>query len=250
MSDYGYGLWALVAVDSLLVIVFAVSFFHPHGRRDWRALGGFAAFVVALFSEMYGYPLTIYLLSGVLGSKLGLGHGQGHLWNDLIGWHGDPHLSPFHIASYLLIIAGFWLIAAAWRVLLAAQRDGELATSGPYAHIRHPQYSGLLLIMVGFLVQWPTIPTLLMFPVLVLAYRRLACREERDTYAQFGEAWKQYAMSTPRFVPAIRATRRHSVPSTDPSGGGAPFAGHPSAHSLRREMQATDRTLTPREEPR
>ena len=99
MTDYGYGLWVLVAFDSLLVIVFAVSFFHPAGRRDWRALGGFAAFIVALFSEMYGYPLTIYLLSGVLGSKLGFSHGSGHLWNDLIGWQGDPHLSPFHLVD-------------------------------------------------------------------------------------------------------------------------------------------------------
>jgi protein-S-isoprenylcysteine O-methyltransferase Ste14 len=123
---------------------------------------------------MYGYPLTIYLLSGAVGSKVGLSHSGGHLWNDLIGWEGDPHLSPFHLASYALIIAGFWLVAAAWRVLYAAQRSGQLATAGAYAHVRHPQYLGLLLIMVGFLVQWPTIPTLLMFPALVVTYRRLA----------------------------------------------------------------------------
>lgn len=250
MSDYGYGLWLIAALDSVLVIVFAVSFFHPHGRRDWRALGGFAAFIVALFSEMYGYPLTIYLLSGVLGSKLGLSHNSGHLWNDLIDWQGDPHLSPFHIASYVVIIAGFGLIAAAWRVLLAAQRKGELATSGPYAHIRHPQYSGLLLIMVGFLLQWPTLPTLIMFPVLVLVYQRLARREERDVQAQFGETWKQYAASTPRFVPTIRATRHRSVPSTDPSGGRTPLASRPSTHSLRPDMQTAGSAPTPREAPR
>lgn len=207
-SDYGYGLWVLAAFDSLLVIVFAVSFFHPANRRDWRALGGFAAFIVALFSEMYGYPLTIYLLSGALGSKLGLGHGSGHLWNDLIGWQGDPHLSPFHIASYVLIIGGFWLITAAWRVLLPAQQAGVLATGGPYAHIRHPQYSGLLLIMLGFLVQWPTIPTLVMFPVLALAYRRLASREERVVAAELGEEWEAYAARTPRFLPSPRRTKR------------------------------------------
>ena len=216
-TDYGYGLWVLAAFDSLLVIVFAVSFFHPANRRDWRALGGFAAFIVALFSEMYGYPLTIYLLSGALGSKLGLGHSSGHLWNDLIGWQGDPHLSPFHIASYLLIIGGFWLITAAWHVLLAAQQTGELATSGPYARIRHPQYSGLLVIMLGFLVQWPTIPTLVMFPVLALAYRRLATREERQVQAQFGEEWDAYAARMPRFIPSRRRSRR--VVPTDQGRG-------------------------------
>lgn len=200
MSEYGYGLWGLVAIDSLLVIVFAVSFFHPQGRRDWRTLGGFAAFMVALFSEMYGYPLTIYLLTSALGTKLGLNHGSGHLWNDLVGWNGDPHLSPFHIASYGLIIAGFWLVAAAWRVLYAAQRKGELASTGAYSHIRHPQYVGLLLIMVGFLVQWPTIPTLAMFGVLVITYRRLAIREEREAAERFGERWEDYARRTPRML--------------------------------------------------
>jgi protein-S-isoprenylcysteine O-methyltransferase Ste14 len=220
MSDYGYGLWGLAAVDSLLVIIFAVSFFHPRGRRDWRTLGGFAAFMVALFSEMYGYPLTIYLLSGAFGSKLGLNHSSGHLWNDLIGWQGDPHLSPFHLASYALIIAGFWLVATAWRALYTAQRSNRLATAGAYAHVRHPQYVGLLLIMVGFLVQWPTLATLVMFPVLVVTYRRLAIREERDARAQFGEQWDAYAERTPRMIPRLR------------NGGGDVAIGDPrSAHS-------------------
>ena len=213
MSDYGYGLWALVAVDSLLVIAFAVSFFHPQSRRDWRTLGGFAAFIVALFSEMYGYPLTIYLLSGAVGSKLGLSHSSGHLWNDLIGWRGDPHLSPFHLASYALIIAGFWLVAVAWRVLYAAQKSGDLATTGAYARVRHPQYLGLLLIMVGFLVQWPTIPTLVMFPALVVTYRRLAIHEERNNRERFGEQWEAYAERTPRMLPRIRSTDRRPGPA-------------------------------------
>jgi protein-S-isoprenylcysteine O-methyltransferase Ste14 len=228
MSDYGYGLWALAAVDSLLVIIFAVSFFHPTSRRDWRALGGFAAFIVALFSEMYGYPLTIYLLSGALGSKLGLSHSSGHLWNDLIGWQGDPHLSPFHLASYALIIAGFWLVAAAWRVLYAAQRSGELATSGAYTHVRHPQYVGLLLIMVGFLVQWPTIPTLLMFPVLLLTYRRLAIREEHDARQQFGERWDAYAQHTPRMLPRLRHT---ATSGGRPRPANAPVGADPASPS-------------------
>ena len=203
MDGYAYGLWPLVVVDSALVIGFAVSFFHPAGKRDWRTLGMFAAFMVALFAEMYGYPLTIYLLSGAFGNALGLdlSHNDGHLWNDLIGWNGDPHLSPFHLLSYLAIIAGFWMTSAGWRVLFQAQRNGELATTGLYARMRHPQYDGLLLVMAGFLLQWPTIPTLVMFPVLVWTYRRLALREERDAAAAFGERWDEYARQTPRFIP-------------------------------------------------
>ena len=215
MNDYGYGLWVLVVLNSLLFIVFAVSFFHPRSSRDWRVLGGFSAFVVALFTEMYGYPLTVYLLTGPLAGLVpgvDLSHDSGHLWADLIGWSGDPHLSPFHLASYGFIVGGFWLIAAGWRVLFAAQKEGRLATTGPYARVRHPQYDGFLLIMVGFLLQWPTVATLAMFPVLVEVYRRLAIREEREVAAQLGEAWSSYAAVTPRFLPRRRPRTQAASP--------------------------------------
>lgn len=208
MDSYGYGLWVLVVINSAVFILFATSFFHPRSGRDWRVMGGFSAFIVALFAEMYGYPLTIYLASSALGDKLPLSHNGGHLWADLIGWPYDPHLSPFHIVSYALIGAGFWLISAAWRTLLAAQRAGVLATSGAYARVRHPQYDGFLLIMTGFLLQWPTLVTGLMYPVLVIAYRRLATSEEREVHVRFGGAWDAYAAETPRFVP-----NRHRKPA-------------------------------------
>ena len=208
MNDYGYGLWFLVAFNSVLFIVFAASFFHPKSRRDWRVLGGFSAFVVALFTEMYGYPLTVYLLTGPFAGfvpGVNLSHNSGHLWTDLIGWKGDPHFSPFHLASYAFIIGGFWLISAGWKALYVAQKKGELATSGAYARIRHPQYLGFILIMVGFLLQWPTLATFAMFPVLLFVYRRLAIREEREVDAEFGDVWERYAGLTPRFLPRRRS---------------------------------------------
>jgi protein-S-isoprenylcysteine O-methyltransferase Ste14 len=156
---------------------------------------------------MYGFPLTVYLLSGWFGShfpNLSLAHGSGHLWNDLIGWTGDPHLSPVHIASYVFIGGGLWLIASAWRVLFDAQRKGQLATTGLYARIRHPQYAGFITIMIGFLLQWPTLPTLIMFPILLVLYRRLAVSEKREVSRQFPEQWDAYARVTPRFLPHLR----------------------------------------------
>ena len=202
--DQDYGLWPLVIINSILLIVFAGSFFHPRTPRDWRAMGAYSAFIVALFTEMYGAPLTIYLLSGWLGSRfpaLQPTHSGGHLWNDLIGWQGDPHVSPFHLASYAVLIAGFWLISTAWTRLHAAARDDRLATTGPYAWVRHPQYLGFLAIMVGFLLQWPTIPTLVMFPVLVYVYWRLAAAEERELAARYPDDWPPYATRVQRLRP-------------------------------------------------
>lgn len=204
-TDYGYDLWWLVILNSAVFIIFAFSFVRPRTKPDWRALGGFSAFIVALFTEMYGFPLTIYLLSGWLGNRVPgldlLSHNTGHLWQDLTGWQGDPHLSPLHLLSNVLIAAGFMLLYLSWQVLFAAQREHRLATSGPYAKVRHPQYMGFLTIMAGFLLQWPTLLTLLMFPVLVIVYLRLARKEERMMEAEFGEAYAAYRREVPGFVP-------------------------------------------------
>ncbi|HYU77004.1 MAG TPA: isoprenylcysteine carboxylmethyltransferase family protein [Ktedonobacteraceae bacterium] len=203
-----YGLWPLVIINAGVFIIFAFSFSRPRTARDWRSFGAFSAFLVALFTEMYGFPLTIYLLSGWLGSVFPgihlFSHNTGHLWETLMGWKGDPHLNPLHILSDILIFGGFILLAAAWDVLYKAQREHRLATTGPYAHLRHPQYVGFITIMIGFLAQWPTLLTLIMFPILVTMYVRLARREERDAQAEFGDAYVQYAMSTPAFFPRLR----------------------------------------------
>ena len=212
-----YGLWPLVIINSLLLIVFAASFFHPRSQRDWRVMGTYSAFIVALFTEMYGAPLTIYLLSSWLGERfpaLKATHSGGHLWNDLIGWKGDPHVSPFHMASYAFLIGGFWLISSAWNELHKAAQADRLATTGPYSWVRHPQYVGFLGIMVGFLLQWPTIPTLIMFPVLVYVYWRLARSEERDVAARYPEQWPAYAMRVNRLWPHRPQRPGSAPPST------------------------------------
>lgn len=210
-----YGLWFLVVINSLIFIIFAFSFARPRSPRDWRSFGAFSAFIVALFTEMYGFPLTIYLLSGWIAKRYpGLdlfSHEAGHLWHTLLGWKGDPHLDPLHLLSNGLILGGFLLLGSAWKVLYQAQRSHALATTGPYAYMRHPQYAGFVLIMLGFLLQWPTLPTLLMFPILVYMYVRLARREERGVRAEFGEAYARYAAVTPAFFPRFRgATERRA----------------------------------------
>ena len=210
-----YGLWSLVVINVVVFAMFALSFTRPRTPRDWRSFGAFTAFLIALFAEMYGFPLTIYLLSGWLQQRYPgmdlLSHDSGHLWETLLGWRGDPHLNPLHLLSSFLIAGGVILLAAAWRVLYAAQQAHRLATVGPYAHVRHPQYAGFVLIMLGFLVQWPTILTLAMFPILVWMYVRLARREEREVRAAFGDVYTRYAARTPAFIPRVRgAAPRHA----------------------------------------
>lgn len=202
-----YGLWSLVIINSLVFIIFAFSFTKPKTARDWRSFGAFSAFIVALFAEMYGYPLTIYFLSGWLSSNFPgidwLSHDAGHLLEEMFGWKSNPHFGPFHILSNILIVAGFFLLAGSWKVLYAAQRTHRLATSGPYSRVRHPQYIGFVAIMFGFLLQWPTIITLVMFPILVFMYVRLARREEQDARAEFGDAYARYEADTPAFFPRL-----------------------------------------------
>ena len=210
-SANGYGLWMLVVLNSALFIFFAFSFIKPKTTIDWRSLGAFSAFVVALFTEMYGFPLTIYLMSGWLQTNYPqldlLTHDNGHLLQTLLGLEGNPHFNILHILSTVLILIGFLLLSSAWSVLHQAQQQGVLATNGWYARMRHPQYSAFILIMVGFLLQWPTLLTLLMFPILIVVYKRLALREEKMVEQEFGEAYRRYRAGTPAFIPRFASSR-------------------------------------------
>jgi len=119
----------------------------------------------------------------------------------MFGWKTNPHFGPFHILSFVFIGGGFILISTAWKVLYDAQQSRSLAMTGPYSYVRHPQYVGFILVMFGFLLQWPTILTLAMFPVLTVMYVRLARTEEQDARAVFGDAYDRYAAEVPGFIP-------------------------------------------------
>lgn len=203
---FGYGFWSLVAVNAALFIFFVLSFLAPVKRREWRSFGVFSAFVIALFTEMYGFPLTIYLLTAVLGSRYPalnpFSHASGHLWITFLG--GGAWMSVLiHLVSNGLMLGGLLLMGAGWRQIHRA--TGALVTDGVYAWVRHPQYAGLFLITVGMLIQWPTIVTGATWPVLLAVYYRLARREEREAEARYGEAYRAYRARVPMLVPRLRS---------------------------------------------
>jgi len=204
-GDSSYGLWTLVIMNSAIFIFFAFSFVKPKTKMDWRSLGAFSAFVVALFTEMYGFPLTIYFFSGWLTEKYPgidfFSHENGHLLHTLFGFEGNAHWDPLHLMSNIVIILGFFLLSSAWSVLHQAQKSSTLAKTGWYERCRHPQYLAFIMIMFGFLLQWPTLPTVVMFPILVVVYIRLARHEEQLALQEFGEEYRDYAKHTPRFIP-------------------------------------------------
>ena len=225
---YDYGNWLLVLFNIILFLYFIKTAFKPRTKTDWQTYRIFGAFIVALFAEMYGFPLSIYLLTSFFGSRLGLDftHNNGHILNTLLGLKGDPHFNILHIASYALIIGGLILLGKAWEVLYKAQKQHNLATGSVYKYIRHPQYLAFILIIFGFLVQWPTLITLLMAPILIIRYIRLAIAEEKEMLKKFGSAYKEYKNKVPGFFPSVRhllrdlkggktyEKQRHLIPHT------------------------------------
>ncbi|HCE30967.1 isoprenylcysteine carboxyl methyltransferase [Candidatus Daviesbacteria bacterium RIFCSPHIGHO2_01_FULL_40_24] len=205
--EYAYGNWFVAITLSVVFLVFAYQSFKPRTGVDWRSFGAFSAFIIALFTEMYGFPLTIYLLSSWLGNRfpqINFSHNSGHLWEDLLGNTGDPHFSILHILSYILIIGGLILISASWKILYQATRRQTIARTGPYKYIRHPQYVGFVVIILGFLMQWPTLPTLIMAPVLTFMYIRLSRKEEREVLLKHPE-YQHYLKNTPAFLPSAKS---------------------------------------------
>ncbi len=206
-GNYAYGMWPVVIFNILLFLFFAIGFIRPKKKFEWRSMGAFTGFIVALFTEMYGFPLTIYFLTIWLGKSYPVldpfSHPSGHLVLVFLGLaHSALAMTILHIISNTIMFFGFYITYKGW-ILIHSAKGERLVTEGIYSHVRHPQYGGLFLITIGFLIQWPSLTTIIMWSILIFAYYRLAMREEKELEKKFGQEFFEYRTNVHTFIPRL-----------------------------------------------
>lgn len=197
----GYHNWWLVGVYVVLLAVFLYGILRPRTRSQWRSAGMAQAWVIALYAEMYGLPLTMYGLAALTGqTEYTTNHFRGHAWAYVFGW-GDTGAIVSNVVGQSFIATGAIIALLGWRQVYRGR--GVLVQTGLYRRIRHPQYTGFFLFLTGSLINWPTLITIVMFPLLCWTYYRLAREEESDAVVAFGDDYRAYQQVSGMFLPRM-----------------------------------------------
>lgn len=192
--------WGGAAISIVVVSWFFYRYVVPKNWREWTRAGIVQAFVIAFYVEMYGFPVTIYLLARIFGLDVRGNFWDGNLWIYLTGRQEAMLVSMF--TGYAIVFFGVTLVVAGWREVYRANKQARLATRGPYALVRHPQYTGFFLALFGEgVVHWPTVFSLTAFPIVVIAYVLLARKEERQMIEKFGDEYREYQRRVQMFLP-------------------------------------------------
>ena len=182
------GKHSLLVIAGAMIVGISVSVpLSIQTRRDWIDRGIFFTFFVSMVTEMFGLPLTIFLLSRFVSVPL--------IGNTYMDYFGHWPLS----IGLLLSFCGLALLILAWRDIYRS--TDAFACTGIYRRIRHPQYLAILVVAIGWVIHWPTVATLVLLPILVLLYCVAAIREERRMIEIHDRAYEEYIHNTNFFVP-------------------------------------------------
>lgn len=196
------GAWGMAIIMIVIASWLLYKYLAPKSWREWAGAGVIQAFIIALYAEMYGFPLTIYLLARFFGlDRYNL---DANLWSTLVGI-GETGMMISMILGYGLLFIGFGIFIQGWRQVHQARKQHKLVTTGLYSIVRHPQYTGLFLGLFGEgVIHWPTLFSIALMPVIVFVYVRLARSEEKKVISEFGDQYLSYMQKVPMFIPNFR----------------------------------------------